>query len=539
MLLSANYTQSPTDTSVKSKIEPKLSITALACATLLLSACGGGGGGSAGSASTVNASGTAAVGRAIGNSTVSLNCAQGSGTTQTNAAGNYSITISGSAPCVVSIQTNGNTLRSILPSSGRSNITPLTTLLTDYLTARAGQAPNTPEDQLIAIPVFRSLAGNNSAIGDGILAVRTLVLSNYQLDVGTNFLSETIVTPQSGTQNQPDRTLDVLASLNAIEASGLPRAQDRQTISSLGSRAANPSPQSDGGSAFGNSTGTGTGSPISTGTGTGVGTGAGTGVGTGTPIIIGLPIGINTGINSGIDTGINNGIDTGINNGTNNGGVSSARECFNPTLYEIGSRQELSYNLDISGVKIVNDFIHEVKGRTFFEGKNLLEIETRSGQEKFSGFFEADISNAIVTSFGSLGTSLSGGESITTKTVETDPQQNKDATLRAGQSYTEFSRAETVLTFNDRLNKPQEKFTIEQQQQVTYVGREMVTVPAGTFNACKFTERQFNNNAIPVDVIRWMSPQGIQLKLVNVDDKGNQFNSMTLIRGKINGMDIR
>lgn len=486
----------------------------------MLAACGGGGGGSSGSAapSTVSSSGTAAVGRALSNATVNLSCAQGSGSTQTNAAGNYSLTINGVAPCVLSVQSNGNSLRSVLPASGGvSNITPLTTLLTDYLIARAGQQAGASDAVLISNPRFLGIAANNSAIGDGILAVRNHLRSAYSQDVGTNFLSEAIATPQSGQQNQPDRLLDVLASLNGIESNGLPKPQDRQTLITLGAQAGSVNPQSDSGSAFGNNNGTGTGvgtgSPISPGNGAGVGTG----VGTGGPITI----------------------DTGINPGTAPGTISTARECFNPSLYETGSRQDLSYEFNTGGVKTVIDYVFEVKGRTFFEGKNLLEIETRAGQEKFSGFFEADLTNAIVTSFGSLGTSLSGGESITSKTVETDPQQDKDATLRAGQVYSDFSRSETVLTFNDRPGKPQEKFVIEQQREVTYIGREMVTVPAGTFNACKFGERQFNNNTIPVDVVRWVSPQGIKLKSVVVDDKGREFNQMILLKGKINGMDLR
>lgn len=496
---------------------PGLSVLAAASASLVLVACGGGGGG-AGSGptqSTVTSSGTAAVGRALSNATVNLTCAQGSGTTQTNTAGNYSITLGGVAPCIVSVQSNGNSLRSVLPASGISNITPLTTLLTDYLIARAGQQIGASEAVLISNPRFVSIAGNNAAIGDGILAVRNHLRTSYLQDVGTYFLSETIATPQSGQQNQPDRLLDVLASLNAIESNGLPRAQDRQTLATLGAQAGGTSPQSDNSSVFGNNTGVGNGTGVGTGSpiSGGVGNGTGTGLGTGSPIVI----------------------DTGTVPGT----LSTARECFNPALYETGARREETYEFNTGGVKTVIDYVFEVKGRTFFEGKNLLEIEVRAGQEKFSGFFEADLTNAIITSFGSLGTSLSGGESITTKTVETDPQQDKDATLRAGQSYTEFSRAETVLTYNDRPNKPQEKFVIEQQHQVTYIGREMVTVPAGTFNACKFSERQFNNNSVPVDILRWVSPQGIELKSVNLDANNREFNPMVLLKAKINGMEIK
>lgn len=520
---------------------------AAASATVLLAACGGGGSGTSASASTVSSSGTAAIGKALSNATVNLSCAQGSGSTQTNAAGNYSLTINGVAPCLLSIQNNGITLRSVLPASGSSNITPLTTLLTDYLIARAGQQTGASDAVLISNNNFLNIANNNSAIGDGILAVRNYLRSVYLQDVGTNFLSETIATPQSGQQNQPDRLLDLLAGLNGIEPSGLSRPQDRQAITMLGTQAGAAAPQSGAQSASGDSTeaGTGTGTAVSIGLGTSVGTGVGTGspISTGTGNGTGVNTGTNTGTNTGINTGIGSGVGTGspivIDTGINSGTVSSAKECFNPTLYETGSRQELTYEFDTSGIKTVIDYVFEVKGRTFFEGKNLLEIETRAGQEKFSGFFEADLISGIITSFGVLGTSLSGGESVTTKTVETDPLQYKDATLNAGQSYSEFGRSETVSIFNDRPGKPQEKFVIEQQQQVTYIGREQVTVPAGTFNACKFRERQFNNSAFPVDLIRWTSPQGIKLKAVLLDENGREFNPEILLKGKINGMDIK
>src|SRR5690606_5046833 len=108
----------------------------LAGGMLTLSACGGGGGSDpvAISRSAPTLSGTAAVGAAIVDGTVTAKCADGSGFTAaitTDADGNWSGTInSGVLPCALRVTggTPPDTLYSYASSTGTVNITPLTTL---------------------------------------------------------------------------------------------------------------------------------------------------------------------------------------------------------------------------------------------------------------------------------------------------------------------------------------------------------------------------------------------------------------------------
>lgn len=112
-----------------------------------LAGCGGGSGavnpddlpGSitiTGTAATVVAGGTS---NAIGGAAVYATCARGDGTTMTNADGTFTVTVAkpGVAPCVLQLfRTDNVSLRSIATGNGNFNITPMTELLVQYISAQ-------------------------------------------------------------------------------------------------------------------------------------------------------------------------------------------------------------------------------------------------------------------------------------------------------------------------------------------------------------------------------------------------------------------
>jgi hypothetical protein len=105
------------------------------CATaLLLASCGGGGGGGGGSTLT-SVSGTAAVGAPLANAAIDAKCRAGSGSTTSDAAGRFTINLSGAqAPCLLKASGQGVELFSVLPAnSGTANLTSLTHLLSARL----------------------------------------------------------------------------------------------------------------------------------------------------------------------------------------------------------------------------------------------------------------------------------------------------------------------------------------------------------------------------------------------------------------------
>lgn len=120
---------------------PKLVLSSIAAAAL--AACGGGGSSSAGNGATsVNTTGTAAIGSPIAGGTVALKCASGTATsTTTGTDGSWTVSLKATDyPCVAEVsggQANGvaltSVLHSVLAAPGVTNITPLTDILVGVL----------------------------------------------------------------------------------------------------------------------------------------------------------------------------------------------------------------------------------------------------------------------------------------------------------------------------------------------------------------------------------------------------------------------
>ncbi|MGX5885572.1 hypothetical protein MJS38_32840, partial [Burkholderia gladioli] len=108
----------------------------------LLTACGGGGGSSSAGTTSVNTTGTAAIGSPIVGGTVALKCASGTtSSTTTGTDGSWTISLKASDyPCVAEVsggQANGvamtSVLHSVLTAPGVTNITPLTDIMVGVL----------------------------------------------------------------------------------------------------------------------------------------------------------------------------------------------------------------------------------------------------------------------------------------------------------------------------------------------------------------------------------------------------------------------
>jgi hypothetical protein len=120
---------------------PKLVLSSIAAATL--AACGGGGSSSAGNGATsVNTTGTAAIGSPIVGGTVALKCASGTATSATTGTdGSWTVSLKATDyPCIAEVsggQANGvaltSVLHSVLAAPGVTNITPLTDILVGVL----------------------------------------------------------------------------------------------------------------------------------------------------------------------------------------------------------------------------------------------------------------------------------------------------------------------------------------------------------------------------------------------------------------------
>jgi hypothetical protein len=169
----------------------------------------------------VTLAGTAATGKALASAAVSVNCSQGAGSTLSDGGGNYSITLSATLPCVLTVVSGSTTLHSVAFAGGTFNVTPQTDLLLVYLAAQL----NTTEAGLLAGFQSNFAFAQVLASQSDVLAAQAAVVANLQqryaltLTVPT-FLTTRFIVGQAGV----DSDLEALAAAGAIDANGMPNA---------------------------------------------------------------------------------------------------------------------------------------------------------------------------------------------------------------------------------------------------------------------------------------------------------------------------
>ncbi|MCP3725108.1 hypothetical protein M3I53_18575 [Paraburkholderia sp. CNPSo 3272] len=209
------------------------------CAASLatLAACGGnaciGLNGCGGTRVTPNVtiSGTAATGTAIASATVNLSCAQGSGSTLSDAGGHYAITFNATPACILSVSSGGVSLHSVAVAGGTFNTTPETELMLVYLASQLG----TTESGLIAgFPAnsqYQQVLGNPSDVQAAQSAVVTNLQQHYAVTLSVPaFLTTSFTVGQAGV----DRDLGALAAAGAIDANGMPDPAAVSLLSAAG-----------------------------------------------------------------------------------------------------------------------------------------------------------------------------------------------------------------------------------------------------------------------------------------------------------------
>lgn len=216
---------------LKRKTLPAIGLSLITLA--VLSACGGGGG-SGGTATpaadpSVRLSGTAATGAALANASVSVKCAQGSGTATTDASGLYSLTLSGGAlPCVIQVSGEQGgvavTLHSVAEAgstdaasgitSAAANVTPLTEMIVAQLSA------SLPSE------LFAGFGSGSAVSTDQLVAATKAVLNALKDATGIDItaidpfkatlVAATSAAPSGG--NLHDQLLDQLGAKVTVES---------------------------------------------------------------------------------------------------------------------------------------------------------------------------------------------------------------------------------------------------------------------------------------------------------------------------------
>lgn len=161
---------------------------------------------------------------------------------------------------------------------------------------------------------------------------------------------------------------------------------------------------------------------------------------------------------------------------------------------------------DYSGVITGTQTVQATVGSiTTFEGRSARELTaTTTGTNTIAGLtvaidtqtrtYQNAAANGEVTQYGAVvrATTPVAGFSVTSdsRTVFNPPWVDRRFTMTAGQTLTQTYTGTTTVVSGGILGAPgtTTTSTTTLTQNIRFVGIESVTVPAGTFNACKFED---------------------------------------------------
>jgi hypothetical protein len=240
-----------------------------------------------------------------------------------------------------------------------------------------------------------------------------------------------------------------------------------------------------------------------------------------------------------VDPDAGGGGTTGANNG-----------CYDLSFDETpGSRIviDFAYSGAIGGNENVDTLVGNL---TTFEGNSAREIavKTTGTHTSAAGSLAVNTDNKVylkktgdaeVTQYGALLTTSSvvAGFTLTTtsKTVWSPPWVDKQYGLAIGGTYTYTETGSITTTSGGLFGLPGTTATtpISSTQTVTYVGRESVTVPAGTYNACKFQTTTPGNT----DVTRqWVIVgKGVPVQTITTNAAGTVTQTIQATSITVNG----
>ena len=256
----------------------------------------------------------------------------------------------------------------------------------------------------------------------------------------------------------------------------------------------------------------------------------------------------NTGGNNGGDTGGDNGGDTG----GDNGGVSSggsAVACLNPLTDKAGTHVEHVYNSTnaAQGATVLTTAVTDVLGTATFKGRQATEsksvVKARSATNPeinsdsitytYTGLTD---NNTTLLVYGVVPDATTESGVTVQATISQDPPKEDRFNLTAGQSYSHsyVQTTETKSSFGG-TQLPTQTITTNVVDNRTYVGRESITVPAGTFETCKFTQTtSFDGNNSGTSTT-WISvDHGFFVKSV-AGDTENVIVSLSINGNKVIG----
>lgn len=246
--------------------------------------------------------------------------------------------------------------------------------------------------------------------------------------------------------------------------------------------------------------------------------------------------------NSGSTTGSSSSDSTSSGGAVSgSGGTASGNpsDCFNITLYSTGTTVDLVQKTVSSAGQLTTTSENTVKGMATFNGQSVLDIysdvtATGSAPSKSTqnGYFTVDSANMIEHYHGSVINVTEPAVAAGKQTLTLTPPMEDRFELSANQSYTQSYK---IKTDGSAAGFPY-SMTSDHERTKRFVGIETVTVPAGTFNACRYEESTTTTAAGTTATetsTHWVSVgSGLEVKSVAGD------STTELQSAKINGSTV-
>lgn len=222
-------------------------------------------------------------------------------------------------------------------------------------------------------------------------------------------------------------------------------------------------------------------------------------------------------------------------------GSGNAASCFNPDLMNQGTRIVLNYRTtDGDTSAVLNSSSNtEVKGSVTFNGKSATESVSQTqatgvapSTSTTKSYFKVDAGTKRFSYYGSIVDVSAPIASSSTLTI--NPERTERFDLAAGESY---SQSYSITTSSQVMGFPVNVVS-DHENQVTFTGMETITVPAGTFNTCRFettgTTTTLGTTTAAALSINWLTVNsGVSIRTESAGDISE------LVSGTINGNPIQ
>lgn len=184
-------------------------------------------------------------------------------------------------------------------------------------------------------------------------------------------------------------------------------------------------------------------------------------------------------------------------------GGGAARDCFNPALHAVGTTSKAEYRVSFGDSQSTAVVDYKVNRMAEFNGQaGLVEIEltiTTEGAGSGSQLLYERLADDVTYRHGMV-IPVAGMPGMTLITAYSPPVEGRRATLGVGESYVQQWNSTTTTQGGPVTNA--EAVRTRETLTDTYLGQEVVTVPAGTFMTCKFLLR---NDGAGSEITHWVA----------------------------------